>query len=64
MQRFRITTQPRGGTEQAWVLLPDLASATMQARELSQRERALHVRVYEEGAGEERELIEEFSPRE
>jgi hypothetical protein len=48
MERYRITTMHAETEEQTWVLLPDLASATMQAEELAQREKTLHVRVYRE----------------
>ena len=47
MERFRITTEEKG-TEQTWVLLPDRPSAVIQAEELSQRQKSLHVRVYRE----------------
>lgn len=63
MERYRITTTPPDGTEQTWVLLPDLASATMQAEELSQREKTLHVRLYHERVGESRELVRDLPPR-
>lgn len=51
MERYRITRTPPEGGEQTWVLLPDFASAEMQARELAQRERGLRVRVYHEQTG-------------
>lgn len=51
MQRFRITTTPPDAEEQTWVLLPDIESATMQAQELSQREKGTRVRVYREETG-------------
>lgn len=63
MERYRITTTPPDGTEQTWVLLPDRPSATMQAEELSQRERVLHVRIYHERPGAERELILDLPPK-
>ena len=56
MERYRITTEvppddaadADAGVEQTWVLLPDRPSAIIQAQELSQRKKALHVRVYHE----------------
>ncbi len=68
MQRYRITKATGDSAEQTWVLLPDEASATMQARELSQREKTLHVRVYREevavqGDEEERELVLDLPPK-
>ena len=63
MQRFRITTTEGEGTEQTWVLLPDSASAIMQAEELSQREKRLRVRIYREGTGESPEMIQDLPPR-
>ena len=62
MERYRITTTGQAGGEQTWVLLPDRASAIMQAEELSQREKTLHVRVYHE-AGGTRELAVDLPPR-
>jgi hypothetical protein len=47
MERYRITTQ-ENGAEQTWVLLPDRPSAVIQAEELWQRQKSLHVRVYHE----------------
>jgi hypothetical protein len=63
MQRYRITTTPTDGPEQTWVLLPDAASATMQAEELANRAKALHVRVYREETGAERELLLDLPPK-
>lgn len=65
MQRYRITKSEGGSAERTWVLLPDEPSAMMQAEELNQREKTLHVRVYREtiGAGgvcEENELIRDL----
>ena len=51
MERYRITTEENGvpnAVEQTWVLLPDRPSAVIQAEELSQRKKMLHVRVYHE----------------
>lgn len=47
MERYRITTE-ENGAEQTWVLLPDRPSAVIQAEELAQRRKTLHVRVYHE----------------
>jgi hypothetical protein len=63
MERYRITTTGPEGAEQTWVLLPDGESATMQARALSQREKTLHVRVYQEPAEGGRELTLDLPPR-
>ena len=64
MLRYRITTvRPGSEQEQTWVLLPDEPSALMQAEELSNRERELHIRVYREASGEPRALVREFVPR-
>ena len=49
MERYRITTQ-EVDVEQTWVLLPDRPSAVIQAEELAQRNKTLHVRVYHETA--------------
>lgn len=56
MERYRITTT-KDGTEQTWVLLPDRASAVMQAEEHARREKAVRVRVYHEVTGRDRELV-------
>jgi hypothetical protein len=56
MERYRITTT-REGVEQTWVLLPDRASAFMQAEEYARREKSTRVRVYYEQTGRERELV-------
>jgi hypothetical protein len=63
MERYRITTSRGEGGEQTWVLLPGRAAAVMQAEELAQREKALHVRVYHEVSGQERELVLDLPPR-
>jgi hypothetical protein len=63
MERYRITTSTPEGPEQTWVLLPDAASATMQAEELAQRQKHLHVRVYHERAGSPRETFLDLPPR-
>ena len=63
MERYRITTADAGGAEQTWVLLPDRASAVMQAEELAQREKSLHVRVYREAGGAPAELSVDLPPR-
>ena len=63
MQRFRITITPPEGAEQTWVLLPDQASAFMQAEELSRSEKRSHVRVYREETDGERELALDLPPR-
>jgi hypothetical protein len=52
MQRYRITKSEGGSAEETWVLLPDEPSAVMQAEELNQREKSLHVRVYRETVGD------------
>jgi len=62
MQRYRITRTPPEGAEQTWVLLPDLPSADMQARELAQRGRGLRVRVYHEVTGEAPVLVLDLGP--
>ena len=51
------------GTEQTWVLLPDSASAIMQAEELSQREKRLRVRIYREVTGEPPVLTHDLPPK-
>ena len=66
MDRYRITTQPPDGAEQTWVLLPDLASARMQAEEHARQEKNLHVRLYHEvlgGEAKQRELILDLPPK-
>jgi hypothetical protein len=63
MQRFRITTTEGEGVEQTWVLLPDSASAIMQAEELAQRQKGLRVRIYREVTGEPPELTHDLTPR-
>lgn len=63
MQRFRITTTEGEGPEQTWVLLPDSASAIMQAEELAQREKRLRVRIYHEVTGEPPVLTHDLQPR-
>lgn len=63
MERYRITTAEADGAEQTWVLLPDRASAIMQAEELAQREKSLHVRVYREVSGAQAELSVDLPPR-
>lgn len=57
MERYRITTTDAGAPEQTRVLLPDRASAVMQAQELANREKARRVRVYREATGETRDLV-------
>ena len=56
MERYRITRTEEPEAEQTWVLLPDRASAFMQAEELA-RKKTTRVRVYREATGEERELV-------
>ena len=63
MVRYRITVTGPDGREQTWVLLPEPESARMQALEHAQRQKHLHVRVYREATGEERELVAEHLPR-
>lgn len=63
MERYRITTTPSGEAEQTWVLLPDRASAHMQAEELAQRNKTLHVRVYHEKGDAPREVSLDLPPR-
>lgn len=63
MERFRITTTRSDEAEQTWVLLPDVESATMQAEELWQREKVVHVRIYRERTGEPQELIRDLPPK-
>ena len=63
MERYRITTADAGSAEQTWVLLPDRASAIMQAEELAQREKSLRVRVYREVTGAPAELSLDLPPR-
>lgn len=63
MTRFRITTSREGEPEQTWVLLPDQASAVMQAEEHHTREKTLHVRIYREETGKERELVLDLPPK-
>ena len=65
MQRYRITKSEGGTPEITWVLLPDEPSAVMQAEELNQREKTLHVRVYREEVGpggtlQENELVRDL----
>jgi hypothetical protein len=57
MTRYRITTTTGEGAEQTWVLLPDEASALMQAEEHANRHKGVRVRVYREQTGRERELL-------
>lgn len=63
MQRYRITTSSGEAGEQTWVLLPDRASAIIQAEELAQREKSLRVRVYHEASGEAPVLALDLAPR-
>jgi hypothetical protein len=63
VERYRITTTPPGEAEQTWVLLPDQASAHMQAEELANREKRLHVRVYHEKSDAPREISLDLPPR-
>jgi hypothetical protein len=63
VERYRITIQRGDAREQTWVLLPDAPSAEMQARELGQREKQAHVRVYRETADTARELRLDLPPR-
>lgn len=68
MQRYRITKSEAGSAEMTWVLLPDEPSAIMQAEELNQREKTLHLRVYREQLGEGgqlevNELIRDLPPK-
>lgn len=63
MERYRITTTPPGEAEQTWALLPDQASAHMQAEELANREKRLHVRVYHEKSDTPREISLDLPPR-
>lgn len=63
MERYRITTTRGGSGEQTWVLLPGRAAAVMQAEELAQRDKELHVRVYHEVTGQQRDLVLDLPPR-
>jgi len=63
MVRYRITTTAGEGVEQTWVLLPDQASAVMQAEEHANREKTVHVRVYREETGLDRELVLDLPAR-
>ncbi len=63
MERYRITQTPADGVEQTYVLLPDRPSAVIQAEELSQRQKHLHVRVYHERPGADRELVLDLPAR-
>ncbi len=63
MERYRITTTRDEGVEQTWVLLPGRAAAVMQAEELAQRQKDLHVRVYREVTGQDPELELDLPPR-
>lgn len=63
MLRYRITTSRDEAPEQTWVLLPDRPSAVMQAEELAQKEKTLHVRVYREETGQPRELDLDLPPK-
>ena len=61
--RYRVTTSREGEPEQTWVLLPDQASAIMQAEEHHTREKTLHVRVFREETGNERVLLLDLAPK-
>ena len=63
MVRYRITDTTPDGKEQTWVLLPDPESARMQALERTQKSKHLHVRVYREETGQEREMVIEHLPK-
>lgn len=57
MERYRITKTDDTAQEQTWVLLPDRASAIMQAEELANREKSTRIRVYHEATGSPQELV-------
>jgi hypothetical protein len=57
MERYRITKTDDTAQEQTWVLLPDKASAYMQAQELANREKTVRIRVYHEATGHPQTLV-------
>lgn len=57
MERYRITKTEQASPEQTWVLLPDRASAFMQAQELANREKTVRIRVYHEATGIPQTLV-------
>ena len=60
MVRYRITIQDAGSIEQTWVLLPDEASARMQAEEEANRRKTARIRVYREEPGRDPELLRDL----
>jgi len=57
MERYRITKTEQAAPEQTWVLLPDRASAFMQAEELANRAKTVRIRVYHEAPGAPQTLV-------
>jgi hypothetical protein len=57
MERYRITKTDATAQEQTWVLLPDRASAFMQAEEAANREKTTRIRVYHEAMGTPQVLV-------
>jgi hypothetical protein len=63
MERYRITRTEGPEAEQTWVLLPDRASAFMQAEELARTQKTTRIRVYREATGAEQELVLDLNHR-
>lgn len=61
MERYRITKTEGAEPEQTWVLLPDRASAFMQAEELANRQKKVRIRVYHETANGPQTLVADLN---